>query len=100
MTPLLPITYLSQPMHSSQYEALPRIFVQNASIEFAYTSVLKKYQNISGYTITPFITEGYEGFDLNDELDWLNMLNLINSNKVSMPILPIKTWYDKDNNFK
>ncbi len=94
MTPLLPISHLSQPMHSSQYASLPKVFVQNASIEFAFTSVLKKYQNISGYKITPFITEGYEGFDLNDELDWFNMLNLIQLNKVNIPTLPIISWYE------
>lgn len=59
------------PLHSMQYASLEEIFVQNASLEIAYTHVLERDKNISGRKIAPFFTEGFEGFDINHEIDWL-----------------------------
>jgi CMP-N,N'-diacetyllegionaminic acid synthase len=62
------------PWHSSPYQALPKIYVQNASLEIAKCSVPLTTKTISGRKIIPFITEKYEGFDINLPNDWLLFL--------------------------
>jgi len=68
--PLMPFTAGGQPWHSNQVAALPELFVQNASLEIARTRVVREQGTIAGNAVVPFFTEGYEGFDINDPLDW------------------------------
>jgi N-acylneuraminate cytidylyltransferase len=70
MLPLLPFGPEGQPWHSSQYQSLPDIYVQNASLEIAWSRVVYEGNTIAGNTIVPFLTEGNEGFDINSEYDW------------------------------
>lgn len=58
------------PWHSSPTQTLPTIYVQNASLEIAWTYVLDG-GTISGTKVMPFFTHGIEGFDLNTEADWM-----------------------------
>ena len=69
--PLWTGTHEGQPWHSTPYQALPEVFVQNASLEIAWCRVVFEQKSISGERIVPFFTEGTEGFDINDEMDWL-----------------------------
>ena len=50
----------------------PEIYIQNASLEIAWTSVISNKSNISGSIVTPFFTEEFEGFDINKEKDCLS----------------------------
>jgi N-acylneuraminate cytidylyltransferase len=70
MTPLLPLGPPEQPWHSSQYPSLPEVYVQNASLEMAWTRVVFEDRTIAGNVVMPFITEAYEGFDVNSPYDW------------------------------
>jgi N-acylneuraminate cytidylyltransferase len=70
MTPVLPFQVNGQPWHSSQYQALPEIYVQNASLEIAWTRVVFEGRTIAGDVVMPFLTEGTEGFDINRPEDW------------------------------
>ena len=70
MMPLLPFGPPEQPWHSSQYPSLPEIFVQNASLEIAWTRVVRQLRTIAGTTVMPFFTEGCEGLDVNSDYDW------------------------------
>ena len=56
----------TQPWHSTPYQALPPVYVQNASLEIAWTRVVLERRTIAGDVLVPFLTEGYEGFDIND----------------------------------
>ena len=58
------------PWHSSPTQSLPTYYVQNASLELAWTRVLAQTQTISGYRIAPFLTDAREGFDINTEADF------------------------------
>src|SRR6185436_13911111 len=58
------------PWHSCPTQTLPPAYVQNASLEMAWTYVVNGFGTISGRKISPFVTEGYEGFDINSEEDW------------------------------
>jgi CMP-N,N'-diacetyllegionaminic acid synthase len=58
------------PYHSTQYAALPEVYVQNASLEIAWTRVPLEMNSIAGEALTPFFTQGDEGFDVNRPRDW------------------------------
>ena len=64
------LTPPEQPWHSSQYQALPEVYVQNASLEIAWTRVVREQRLIAGNVVMPFMTQGFEGFDVNQEQDW------------------------------
>ena len=87
MLPLIPIGPEHQPWHSSQYPTLPEVYVQNASLEIAYTETVNKYNNISGDTVIPFITMNDEGFDLNIEEDWELANILISNGTATLPVI-------------
>jgi CMP-N-acetylneuraminic acid synthetase len=73
------------PWHSTPYQALPRVYVQNASLEIAWTRVALDTHTIAGDVLTPFITEGYEGFDINDPHDWMIAEKLLADGAVALP---------------
>jgi CMP-N-acetylneuraminic acid synthetase len=85
MSPLLPFGNGDQPWHSTPYQALPRVFVQNASLEIAWTRVVRERRTIAGDVLVPFLTEGYEGFDINDAFDWMVAERLLAEGKVTLP---------------
>lgn len=70
MRPLLENGPILPPWHSSPYQSLPRVYVQNASLEIAWTRVPLEGGTIAGENIVPFVTEGLEGFDINQMDDW------------------------------
>ena len=74
-----------QPGHSSQYKTLPQVWIQNASLEIAWTRVVEETNTISGDVIAPFYTEGVEGFDINTELDMEIAQKMIVSGKAVLP---------------
>src|SRR5207249_527532 len=77
MVPLLPLSPPEHPWHSSQYQALPEVYVQNASLEIAWSRVVRAGRTIAGQVMTPFFTQGYEGFDINHPRDWILAEELI-----------------------
>jgi N-acylneuraminate cytidylyltransferase len=98
MVPLLPFGVVTpkpageggqeQPWHSTPYQALPPVYVQNASLEIAWTRVVLERRTIAGDVIAPFMTEGYEGFDINDPQDWLMAERLLAEGVVQLPRVP------------
>jgi CMP-N,N'-diacetyllegionaminic acid synthase len=93
MLPLLPFDLpvpgrangRGQPWHSTPYQALPPIYVQNASLEIAWTRVVLEQGTIAGDVLVPFFTEGYEGFDINDPYDWIVAERLLEEGTVRLP---------------
>lgn len=73
------------PWHSSPYQSLPEVFVQNASLEIAWTRTALELGSIAGSEIMPFITPGYEGFDINNEEDWIVAESLLERGLVTIP---------------
>jgi hypothetical protein len=97
MTPLLSDGAVSRklprgvdgrPWHSTPYQALPTVYVQNASLEIAWTRVVFEGRTIAGDMLVPFFTEGYEGFDINDRHDWVIAERLIADGEVTLPPVP------------
>lgn len=89
MVPLMPFETNGVPWHSTPYQALPPVYVQNASLEIAWTRVALEQRSLAGTVLVPFITEGYEGFDINDPTDWMVAERLIADGTVTLP--PIRT---------
>jgi N-acylneuraminate cytidylyltransferase len=85
MFPLLPFGPPEQPWHSTPYQALPLVYVQNASLEIAWTRVVFECRTIAGDVIVPFVTERYEGFDINDPHDWMIAERLIADGAAVLP---------------
>lgn len=80
MQPLISLTSDLVPWHSSQYAALPEVFVQNASLEIAWTKTIFETNSIAGNIIAPFITNEFEGLDVNTEFDWWKAEKILNEN--------------------
>jgi CMP-N-acetylneuraminic acid synthetase len=84
MSPLL-LSPLGVPWHSTPYQALPPVYAQNASLEIAWTRVVLQERSIAGQELVPFITDEFEGFDINNEMDWLLAEALLQQQRVTLP---------------
>lgn len=85
MMPLLPLGPAGQPWHSSQYPSLPEIYVQNASLEIAWTDVVFEDRTIAGNVLIPYFTKDYEGFDVNSNYDWHLAEHLVKCGQAKLP---------------
>jgi N-acylneuraminate cytidylyltransferase len=67
--PLMPQTPGETPTHSRQTAALPEVWVQDSSLEIAWTRIVADGE-IAGPDVVPFFPEGHEGFSIDypDEL--------------------------------
>ena len=92
MVPLLPLTPPEQPWHSSQYQSLPEVYAQNASLEIAWTRVVFEGRTIAGNVLMPFFTKDYEGFDVNSAYDWTLAEHLVNSGQARLPSITQPPW--------
>jgi CMP-N,N'-diacetyllegionaminic acid synthase len=68
--PLLPQPE-GTPYHSRQYQSLPEVYVQNSSLEIAWTRVATEGGTIAGERVVPFFTQAAEGFSIDypDDID-------------------------------
>ena len=85
LLPLLPLSPAEQPWHSTPYQALPEVYVQNASLEIAWSRLVFEQHTIAGTVIMPFVTVGYEGFDVNNPFDWRLAEELVSSGPAVLP---------------
>ena len=85
VSPKLPTSEGGEVWHSTPYQALPQVYVQNASLEIAWTRVVFEQHTIAGEILVPFITEGFEGFDINDEHDWMIAERLLADGEATLP---------------
>lgn len=92
LLPLLPFGPAEQPWHSSQYQSLPLVYVQNASLEMAWSRIVFDGRTIAGETIVPFFTDEMEGFDINNRFDWVLAEHLLASGEASLPDVPERPY--------
>lgn len=76
---------LTSPLHSTPYQALPDVYIQNASLEIAWCRVVLDHYTIAGEAIAPFLTHDYEGLDINNEKDWWYVEYLLEQGKAQLP---------------
>ena len=96
MMPLLPFGPAEQPWHSSQYPSLPLVYVQNASLEIAWSRVVFDGRTIAGHVVMPLLTEGYEGFDVNQPIDWRLAEELVQSGQATLPTIAQSPYVPKE----
>jgi N-acylneuraminate cytidylyltransferase len=92
MLPLLPYTNGATPWHSSQYDALPEIYVQDASLEIAWSRVPLEQNSIAGEAIIPFISRGLDGVDINDPEDWWMAERLLATKEATLPAISLPPY--------
>ncbi len=96
MLPVMPFTNGNTPWHSSQYAALPEIYAQDASLEIAWSRVPLESGSIAGEAIIPFVSQGLEGFDINEPEDWLLAEHYLAKGETRLPSIkqPIYTIHE------
>jgi CMP-N,N'-diacetyllegionaminic acid synthase len=85
MRPLLDQAHLGVAWHAGQNQALPEIYVQNSALEIAWTRVVSQTGTREGRVVAPFLTAGYEGFNIDDEDDWDRARRLLGAGKAELP---------------
>jgi N-acylneuraminate cytidylyltransferase len=85
MSPLLDQSDLEVAWHAGQYQALPRVYVQNSALEIAWTRVVVVDGTREGRALAPFLTRGLEGFNVDDEEDWARAARLVASGEAVLP---------------
>ena len=75
------------PFHSSQYQSLPRVYVQNSSLEVAWTRVVEEHGSIAGERVLPFFTDEGEGFSIDYEHDWELAERWVEQGVASLPAI-------------
>jgi len=61
------------------------VYVQNASLEIAWTRAVFDGSTIGGNVLMPFFTGGYEGFDVNQPTDWQTAEELVRAGHALLP---------------
>jgi N-acylneuraminate cytidylyltransferase len=92
MTPLLPLSPEDRPWHSQQKASLPEVYVQNASLEIAWTEMTLRTRTIAGSTLVPFFTEDDEGIDINAAEDWWYAEHVISTGAARLPDVDVPAW--------
>jgi CMP-N,N'-diacetyllegionaminic acid synthase len=85
MRPLLDQSHLESAWHAGQYQALPEIYVQNSALEIAWTRVVSQTGTREGRVVAPYLTRGYEGFNIDDEDDWDRARRLLDAGEAVLP---------------
>lgn len=84
MRPLLDQGQLEVAWHAGQYQALPEIYVQNSALEIAWTRVVSQTGTREGRVVAPFLTEGHEGFNIDDGEDWERARRLLDLGEAAL----------------
>jgi len=87
MQPLLDQSDLDVAWHAGQYQALPPVYVQNSALEIAWTRVVTETGTREGEVLAPFLTEGLEGFNVDDEDDWERAERLVGAGRAELPAI-------------
>ena len=87
MAPLLDQSHLEVAWHAGQYQALPHVYVQNSALEIAWTRVVTEHGTREGEVLAPFLTQGLEGFNVDDEEDWERAERLVARGDCRLPAI-------------
>ena len=87
MAPLLDQSHLEVAWHAGQYQALPKVYIQNSSLEMAWTRVVWDTNSREGSAIAPFLTIENEGLSIDYEEDWFLVEHLLKIGKAQLPLI-------------
>ncbi len=92
MKPLLEQSHLEVAWHAGQYQALPKVYVQNSALEIAWSRVVSQYNTREGKKVAPFHTKDHEGFSIDYEDDWERAEYLIAAKRAALPVVEKKPF--------
>ncbi|MEA3493450.1 MAG: acylneuraminate cytidylyltransferase family protein [Candidatus Margulisiibacteriota bacterium] len=92
MRPLLDQSHLEKPWHAGQYQALPKVHVQNSSLEIAWVRVVWEHNSREGKIIAPFLTSKEEGFVIDYERDWALADIMLKNGEAHLPQIDKKPF--------
>jgi len=79
-------TYLEQGgSYNGPTQDLEKLYVQSSALEIVRTSAVRAHQSISGDRVMALELPGFEGLDLNSEMDWMVMERLVNDQPDLLP---------------
>jgi CMP-N,N'-diacetyllegionaminic acid synthase len=79
-------TYLDQGgSYNGPTQDLEKLYVQSSALEIVRTSSVVTHGSISGDRVMALELPGYEGLDLNSELDWMVMERLVEDQPTLLP---------------
>jgi N-acylneuraminate cytidylyltransferase len=84
---ILPSPAGEVPLHSRQYQALPEVFVQDSSLEIAWTRVTTSGLDIAGARVLGFVSEGWEGFSIDYPDDWARVEAAVATGEAALPAI-------------
>lgn len=85
LIPVLPVQPEGVEWYSSPTQSLPKVWVQNASLEIAKTECVTELNSISGRKILAFKTNFPEGIDINTSADVLVLRSIIGQSPQLLP---------------
>jgi N-acylneuraminate cytidylyltransferase len=85
LIPLLSVQPDGLDWFSSPTQSLPEVWVQNASLEIAFSRCVLESESISGNRIAPFKTLFPEGIDINSEFDFARAKMVVDEGLFSLP---------------
>lgn len=85
LIPLLSVQPDGLDWFSSPTQSLPEVWVQNASLEIAFSRCVLESESISGNRIAPFRTVFPEGIDINSESDFARAKMLVDEGLFLLP---------------
>ena len=85
MRPLLEQEAGEVPTHSRQYKSLPEVYVQNSSLEIAWTRITDANE-IAGERVVPFLTDEAEGFTIDYPSDWQHAERMVETGAARLPV--------------
>jgi CMP-N,N'-diacetyllegionaminic acid synthase len=73
------------PYHSRQYQSLPPVYVQDSSLEIAWTRAITEQDSIAGERVAPFMATDAEGFSIDYPDDWRIAEEMVASGAAELP---------------
>ena len=92
LIPLLSVQPDGLDWFSSPTQALPEVWVQNASLEIAFSRCVFESDSISGNRIAPFKTVFPEGIDINSEFDLARAKMVVDEGVFSLPEIRVNPY--------
>ena len=80
--------------HARQYQDLPKVYIQDSSLEIAWVRVIWETNSREGNVIAPFLTESWEGFAIDYEEDWFLAEHLVSTGKALLPAVEQESFPD------
>jgi N-acylneuraminate cytidylyltransferase len=85
LQPFLPQGDMPVPWHARQYQDLPKVYIQNSSLEMARSRVIFRDKSREGKIIAPFLTNEFEGMSIDYESDWILIEDAVRSGRSTLP---------------